>query len=321
MESYDVVQPCKCKSQFCERCTMGHCVRWREALRPVLAKWKSPMMLTLTCSGGKFSSPREAYEYVGKKRKISELVRYLHRNNWLHSKEFVYVIEFHQKKAHQGWPHYHLQVDSNFVPKHLMQKNWGLGVTWFTQVKFADSRHAVNYITKYITKTSEDENEEFWFPDWVLDYPGNFRRFSTSHGLIKRKKKRRSTGDGTRSRIMRTGRQRAELCWQTTNVWNVREHVKPDGELLMSKRCIGTLREPWSKVCNEPVHELKRRLDVQKWNDKQMLLEPIFGGLDPVVYQARRQWRKLLRESRRGPTMRRQLRHCPAQPRKLDRSN
>jgi hypothetical protein len=164
------------------------------------------MMLTLSIDQELFGSPQEAYEHVGKKRKVSELVRKLHRDGVLISKRFTVTLEFQKN----GWPHWHLLVESRFVPKHELQDAWGLGHVWFSKRDFDDASHAVNYATKYITKTAKDQ-DEFWFPDWVLDYPGNVRRFSTSRGLCppdRRPAKRQPSGK-TRPRITRSGRQRS----------------------------------------------------------------------------------------------------------------
>ena len=81
-------------------------------------------------------------------------------------------------------------------------------------------------------------------------------------------------------------------------MFRVVEHVEPDGELLTYRKCCGTLREPWHKVSREKPSELERRLQVQKWNDKQVAAVKPFDGLDPEVFFARQQWRKQKAELR-----------------------
>ena len=214
VETYLASMKCKCGSQFCPLCSLAHCVRWRERLRPAISRWKFVMMLTLTVDQdsevplkwSRYKSPRHAYESIGQKRRVAEMVKALHRDNWLRSRHFVNVIELQKN----GWPHYHVLVESDYVPHAELSRRWGQGHVWFSKRDFEDSSHAVNYVTKYITKTSKDE-DEFWFPDWVLDYPGNFRRFSTSRGLcppIRKGKNKRSEPKGG-TRIRKSGRQRA----------------------------------------------------------------------------------------------------------------
>lgn len=199
----------RCRSQFCRDCALAHCVSWREKLRPAIKHWRSVIMLTLTVDPADFDGPEAAYVHVGKKRSVSKLIQKLHRRGMIRSKEFTCTLEFHKS----GWPHWHLLVDSSFVEKHELQKCWGLGHTWFSRHKFADVGHAVNYATKYIAKTSEDDENEFWFPEWVLDFKGNMRRFSTSRGLCGgvRSRKKRDDDKPKRARIRKTGRQRSEL--------------------------------------------------------------------------------------------------------------
>ena len=93
--------------------------------------------------------------------------------------------------------------------------------------------------------------------------------------------------------------------------------MKADGELVTAKDllCLGELRQPWHETSEESPAVLAERLKVQRWNDKQRVTEKVFGGLSPEVFHARQQWRKFLRESRRGPSMTRRLKHSPGRRR------
>ena len=164
-------------------------------------------MLTLTVDPKDYASPKEAYEYVGKKRRVAETIRELKRKRLLKNAEFTVTLEFHKS----GWPHWHVLIESKFVCKHKLQSAWRLGNCWVSKGDFDDVGHAINYATKYIVKTNDDEEKEFLFPDWVLDYAGNVRRFSTSRGLCEplRPKKKRDPAKKKRPRLRRTGRQRA----------------------------------------------------------------------------------------------------------------
>ena len=202
---------CRCKSQFCKDCALAHCVAWREKLRPALSHWKSVLMLTATVDPKQHESPWEAMELVGKRRAVGKLIARLHKKGVLKNREFTSTLEFHKS----GWPHWHLLVDSRFVCKHLLQKTWGLGHCWVSKHDFKTVEHAINYATKYIVKTTEEEGDEFLFPAWCYDYKGNIRRFSTSRGLCptRKIKNRRKYDDDTqekRARITKTNRQKVE---------------------------------------------------------------------------------------------------------------
>lgn len=205
MESRLRVCKTKCKSQFCPDCCMAHCVTWREKLRPALKHWNSVMMLTLTLDQTKFDSPWDALETVGKKRAVSELIKELNRVGLLKSREFTCTIEFHKN----GWPHYHVLVDCKFLCKHKLQAKWKRGNCWISKHDFKSVEHAINYATKYIVKTTKADENEFIFPEWVMDYKGNVRRFSTSRGLCPTRKYKKNHGDGKkRTRITKTGREK-----------------------------------------------------------------------------------------------------------------
>ena len=210
------------------------------------------MMLTLTLDQKNYADPEEAMVTVGEIKRIPKLISKLykissyklskspktekaiekHHNKLLlkkrcklRSREYTRTLEFH-KPEKGGWPHWHLLVDCPFVCKHLLQAEWGLGHCWVSKHSFANVNHAINYATKYIVKTNaeeEDNDDEFLFPEWVYDYKGNVRRFSTSRGLCPtRKIKNRSKYDDpnkdVRARITKTGRQKVEACGQASTV-------------------------------------------------------------------------------------------------------
>lgn len=200
-----VLVKCKCRSQFCPDCMPGLMVSMREKIRPALLKWKSVQMLTMTVSRDVAEGPREAYEMIQAKRLVAETVRSFFKRGWLHSREFVYVIEFHK----DGWPHWHCLVDVKWVKHEDFKKRWKYGHVFLSpKGKFENNSHAINYCTKYISKADNP------FPDWVLDYSGNLRRFSTSRGLTETKKKvrREKPDEPKRVRNRKTPRERTASC-------------------------------------------------------------------------------------------------------------
>lgn len=212
---------CKCKSQWCRDCATGHMVDWRHRLRPVIKGWGRVCMVTLTIDRTKWNGPQEAYEAIQKKRAVSEFVRKLIRRGLLDGPEFFYAIEFHKA----GWTHWHLAVRAkritkgrwgskeHFASKDQIAKLWGHGFVHDQATPDGMSPdHAMHYLTKYISK------QDVGPPIWVLDYTRNFRKFSTSHGLCAKPRKR-SRATGTTKGKRATPREvLAKCCRKTTHL-------------------------------------------------------------------------------------------------------
>lgn len=205
------VSPCLCRSQFCERCCVPYAIRWRERLRPAIAKWREVSMLTLTLDPTSWESPEHAYRGVGKRRLVAELIRKLKRHDLLYSDRFAYSLEFHKS----GWPHWHVIVESGYIPFQQLQECWAQGHTWISRsLKFKSASHAVHYVTKYALKADAG------FPEWVLSYQGRIRRISTSRGLcpVEATKPSEYAGGEPKKMTQRTPRERAGACGKTVRI-------------------------------------------------------------------------------------------------------
>lgn len=214
IEPKTVMVKCKCRSQYCVDCMPGLMVKLRERWRPALAKWKKVQMITLTVDPERFATAEECYKHVQEKRLVAETVRSLHKRGLIRSRQFAYVIEFHKN----GFPHWHLLVDSNWTDHEKLKRTWKVGHVWLSPTnKFQSNDHAINYVTKYVSKIEQA------FPDWVLDYSGNLRRFSTSRGLCPSEKKPRKpkVSKVKRKRVRRTPRERVSSCGSDTAVYQV----------------------------------------------------------------------------------------------------
>ena len=293
----------KCKSQFCEDCALAHCVSWREKLRPALRDWKSVLMLTLTLDQKPFDGPEEAYRYIGKKRAVAELMKKLHKGQHVITRRYALAMEYHKN----GWPHYHVLVEGRYVDKHKLQKMWGHGIAYVSKHDFKNVEHAINYATKYISKT--DEKGGFWFPDWVLDYKGNIRRFSTSRGLVPTRKQKKKCSNKARARVTKTGRQRSKLCGETTTVL-MKHHKAVVGEVEGVKTVfveeqstyLGTLEIPWAEGKELRHWDLIRLLRIQEWNQEQYPVEETFGGLSVERWEQKQQPIRSYRISQHAPS-------------------
>lgn len=186
------IRACGCGSRFCEDCCQHEGYKLRQRLTPVLATFERLLMVSLTLDQTLFESPEQAFRYVRKKRCLAEFVKALHRGGHIKSTRFVYVLEFQKN----GWPHWHLLLETAFIPHDLAMRLWGrhrpvdagpvqpgrpaLGFVSLNAPKFATAEHAANYATKYIVK-----HPAGGYPDWVLDFDGKINRFQTSRGLLK----------------------------------------------------------------------------------------------------------------------------------------
>src|SRR5690606_12943327 len=99
-----------------------------------------------------------------------------------------------------GWPHWHVLLDADFVSIEVIQDRWdcfrpegagplkaghpGFGWVWVSHGKggrkgeFQSSEHAANYALKYVLK-----HPKHGFPAWVLDSRGEVKRYWPSKGF------------------------------------------------------------------------------------------------------------------------------------------
>ena len=186
------LRPCLCRSWFCGRCAAWKGYALRDRLVPVVERWSSAFMLTLTVDPTLFAGPREAWSYLKAKRCVARLVRELYRRGLIASKHYFAVYEFHKN----GWPHLHVLVQAKRIPFAAIAEVWGryrptdadpydpegnrprFGSVRFTAPKFANQRHAALYATKYLTKSPEQG-----YPGWLMDAETREHRYSVSKGF------------------------------------------------------------------------------------------------------------------------------------------
>lgn len=275
---------------------MVHCVRWREKLRKGIGHWKNVMMLTMTLDPADYDGPEDAYRTIAKKRSVAEMIKELHRRGLIKSREYTLTTEFHKN----GWPHYHVLIQANFLCKHKLQEVWHKGHCWYSKHDFDDVSHAINYATKYISKG--DGDEPLSFPDWVLDYNGVIRRFATSRGLCETRKVKKPKGEKKRPAApRRTGRMIQTQCGKTTKLiekHTLTRQVERDGETVEVKtvryRLRGVLEKPWDQAEKASVDALLARLRIQEWNAKQNVVE-IASEIHQIVAKPERQQKLTVR--------------------------
>ena len=213
LESGEIIaRGVRCRSHFCPECQIVEMADYRDALRPILRRWKRRLTLTVTVGRERFSDPVDAWRFVGEGRYLGRLMRKLAYRGLVDSKEWIRALEFHADQ--EGWPHWHIGVPASFIDKHLCQKLWGLGNVWISSgKKWQSSDHALNYLTKYLMKPAEG------YPAWVMDSRLNIRRFETSRGLMPGKKRKRSEGVAVEPRRKSVVRETVEKCKSKTQVF------------------------------------------------------------------------------------------------------
>ena len=180
-----------CKNRYCPECCTSLGVKLREKVREQISDWKSVLLVTLTVDPTLFAGPQEAYERVRERRGISRLVRSLLKTGHITTGRYFVAVEFQAN----AMPHWHLLLESSFVPVERVQELWdlnrpdgagpvernrpGFGFVWMSKSDFKSMDHAANYVTKYCLKHPEQG-----YPDWVLDFEGRVPKYSTSRGFF-----------------------------------------------------------------------------------------------------------------------------------------
>lgn len=174
-----------CKCGMCTKCGPQIGGEIREKMQENGHLFPRPSLLTLTVdllgtkTGKGFQDAKTAFLAVNKGQYISKLLKLMRIDTW------VRVLEFQEN----GSPHWHILVD--LPPGFNMQKarkllykkwrdDWGVGgILDFggeqkNRDRFNDAEHAINYITKYLTKPEDST------PEWALEMR-SIRRIQASH--------------------------------------------------------------------------------------------------------------------------------------------
>ncbi len=237
----------RCQARTCPTCGRRRGWETRQVLleRARAGLFRNPIMLTLTVDPKRFASPEEAHDAVAAGKFIPRLLRLFGIKVW------VWVLEFHVS----GWPHWHVLVDlSDRGPLrqadyrrlwHLWRDTWGLGRPDVRVKKdFETSSHAVNYVTKYLTKAPKGG-----YPSWFL--AGKRRRMIQASKRVGRLCFKGFHSDGSsdvacpvrrqaRTLLERMGQCRkfSHLIERSVNCETGEEHVRHLGELSVSREAL-----------------------------------------------------------------------------------
>lgn len=221
-------------------------------------------MWTLTIDPELFDSSLEAYNHVRHVRAISKLVAELDKRNRLHSPQYFVAIEWQKI----GMVHYHLLLDTTNISHELVTKLWGkfrpanagpvkdnrspFGHVFYSKIHFESAKGAAGYLCKYLIK-----HPEHGYPDWVLDYDGQVRRYQTSKGFFPDPRAGEIEADETadiettpdddqeteeqQTKPRRTIRERLEECKQNSVLMFVSEEHQDDGTFKIKRQFIAEL--------------------------------------------------------------------------------
>ena len=223
---------CRCDCWFCPDCCGIKGYNLRAELIPILETFTGLLMVSFSVDPTLFASPRQAFDYLRKRRCLSLTAQDLRRGSYLHSRRYFYVLEW-QKSTEQV--HFHVLFDASFIPFEVLLASWSkyrpadagpvvgdrppFGTVWISKPSFeGGALHAGRYATKYLTKVPEGG-----FPAWVMDMGRKcrIRRYSTSRGFWGRESEERSEPETHRQVSPRSYAERVSECGTTTNVSRV----------------------------------------------------------------------------------------------------
>ncbi|MBL4884185.1 MAG: hypothetical protein JKY95_06590 [Planctomycetaceae bacterium] len=279
------IMACGCKCWFCPGCCLALGLKRRELLTEILESFEALQMWTFTIDPLLFDAPATAFEYVRKKRSISELVRALKKEEYLISKRYFYVLEW-QKNTEM--PHWHLLLETRHLPFDFVCMIWnrnrpkemglpegdrpGFGSVRFSAPRFQNNKHAANYATKYLIK-----HPKHGYPDWVLDLKGRVPRYGTSRGFWQTTKKTRKTsnrfnpseqeiaaftheadcfcgicrGEPREKKTRRktnTIRDRTKICQDKCVVMRNELGINANGNFASVQRCLGAVPDSYKSI-------------------------------------------------------------------------
>ena len=192
IETFFKATPCRCNSWHCPDCRPIKGFHLRKLLMEKAALFKVPALFTFTINREWFKNPFESHKYVTDEKLISRLL-----TKEMNIRRWVWVLEI-QEKSGEGWPHWHILIDVGDLPgawfhkesktaqserpadvsgwcyiphyfdlnkAHRLLRKWKVGEQCRLSEKKSDfdtPAHAINYITKYLTKMPKNK-----LPAWM----------------------------------------------------------------------------------------------------------------------------------------------------------
>lgn len=174
---------------------------------PWLRGW---LFFTMTIDPKKFSSETKAFE-AGKDRLRRVICELRARGYKIHRWAFKLELQGN------GWPHWHLLVDSReFISHDLLTDLWGYGTADVRRIKPAKWK----YLFKYVVKGSAE------IPNWILNYPTRIRVFQTSLGFFDKPSPAREKNEEAESDDAQETQPKPETLAEKFRRWSLTGHVR-----------------------------------------------------------------------------------------------
>jgi hypothetical protein len=244
----------KCRCRFCPKCCIRLGIALKDRLNRGLVHFGSLLMITLTVDPKLYPNPEACLRDVRDRRCVAKLVKKLHELGHLRSRRWAFVLEFQRNTE---MPHWHLLVEADFIPFDDLKSVWnafrpkgappvegnapGFGTCRISKSHFSGPSHAANYVTKYLTKMPANG-----WPEWVLDFKGQIRLFSTSRDFFTASEGTKPTRENKPKqqepkRQCRTVRERTGSCGDEATLMQRVRVVDESGNVTERRLFLGTL--------------------------------------------------------------------------------
>lgn len=211
-----VATKCTCRTPWCESCSLYY---WAPKIigRLETFDWKSTRHIVLTIDRKKFTSPKEAFEFIQTKKMIPQLIHNLKRTKQCDVVDWLWLLEWHN----DGYAHWHLLIEINNKSSESDQINfeniieyWNIGEVILLDIK--TKKHFKNLI-QYLVKNKKQAR----LPQWAQDERKMIRRSGAKqqkkHKAETKEKSKNTKSTATEKKQRKTYREILEKCGKATN--------------------------------------------------------------------------------------------------------
>lgn len=234
----------RCRNRACPTCGPRLIAPRQESLAARIQEiFTNTLMLHLTIDPGTFPDPAAAYRHVAENRCTAKLAQDLRRANVLISPHWYAALDFNA--GAEGWPHWHVLVDSHHIPTDLLLRLWGkqapracgspapssMGHVWVSREQHVvdwrtSCQKAANYAIKYPPAGCPDWLLAMRRVRWELHSRG-FWGSSPDKPDSPPPPRRKRGPNRKQTRPSRTYGEMLDDCGATHNLFEVHLHVDP----------------------------------------------------------------------------------------------